>query len=315
MIKIKSYQELIDNVVDYCISDVPIHEIEFDKDFNIKIIICGESWSEYVDYRCANYVLKLQSVVNSLLKEYIAEDRKELNLLKKHVIVKIKIDKGSSFINVDVLSSIKFIVSTMTNTQIFALCVISIGCAVGYMSYTKWLQYKEKVLSKAEDEETKRNLIDLFSELNKKFDSLEKPVRSLINGMDENDKITLPGSPTPLNYYDAKKLYPRKPKTKKHEAYIDNSYLITGIKVETPLQVSLEKNGIHFSALVDLPDHMINEFYSTLEKKHKEGEMPFTLDLQIYATFTKRKINTAIIQGIGEPRECSKDITKFVELQ
>ena len=315
MTKIESYEKLIDHAINCCIKDSSIREIKFDDDFNIRIVICGESWSEYVDYRCAKYVLKLQSVLNNLLKDYVAEDKKEFNLLKKKVIIKVKVDKGSSLINVDVLDSIKFIAGTMTSTQLFALCVISIGCAVGYMSYTKWLQYREKILAKSQDEQTKRDLVNLFRDLNKRFDTFEKPIRALIQGMEENDRITLPGSSTPLDYYDVKRLYPRKPRTKKHEGHIDGSYLITGIKIETPLHVSLEKDGINFSALVDLPDDMIKEFYSTLEQKHKNGEMPFSIDLQIHATYTERKVNSAIIQGIGEARTDSKDISKYIKIQ
>lgn len=315
MVRIKTFDELIEYAVKNCIDNKPIERIEIEDEINVKIVICGESWSEYVDYRCANYIINLQSEINKLIKEYISEGKKEYNLIKKNAIIKVKVDKGSSIINIDILESVKFIFGIMTNTQIFALCAISIASAVGYMSLVKFLQYREKILTKVEDEKTKKELISLFGSLNKRFDELEKPVRSLIQGMEENDKITLPGSSEPIEYYEAKRLYPRKPRTRQFDGYIDDEFLITDIKLETPVHVTLEKGGISFKALVDLPEGMVEEFYNTLEEKHKNKEMPFSIGLQIKASFTERRINSATIQGIGASREGSRDITEIVKVQ
>lgn len=315
MVKIKSFDELIDYAVKCCIENEIIEDIEFDEKLNVRIIICGESWSEYVDYRCANYIINLQNEINKIIKEYVAGGSAELKYYKKQAIVKVKVNKGSSLINVDVSESVRCIMGAMTNTQIFTLCAIALAGAIGYFSFSKWLQYREKILAKAEDEATKKELIGLFGILNKKFDDLEKPIRSLIQGMEPDDKITLPGSSEPLPYYDVKHLYPRNPRTRNIEGPIDDKYLITDLKLETPVHVTLEKGGISFKALVALPDNMVADFYKTLEEKHKNEEMPFSLDLQIHASVTERKINSAIIEGIGKPREDAKDITKIIKIK
>ncbi len=312
--KIESLKQLIEYAVKCCLDNEIIEDIEFDDSFEVKLTVCGDSWSEYVDYRSANYVIHLQNEINKILKEYVADGSKEYNFYKKQAIVKVKVKQGSQILDVDVIESIKLILNAMTNTQIFTLCAISIAGAVGYFSYTKWLQHRETILTKTEDEKTKRELISLFSGLNKKFDNLEKPVRALIQGMEEDDKITFPGSTEPLKFYDAKRLYPRKPRTRRIEGPIDSNFLITDLKLETPVHVTLERGGVSFKALVDLPEEMVENFYHILEEKHKNEEMPFSLDLQVHATLTERKVHAAIIEGIGQPREGAHEITDIIKI-
>jgi hypothetical protein len=313
MKRIQSFEELLDYSLQCYFENKIIERVQLKKGFNFTITVCGGTWDDKIDYRAAKYIIAFQDEINRIIKEYVAENTPEYNLLKKDAIIKVKVEPGSSLFTIDPENAINLILANMTSAQVFILSAVGIVGLVGYMSFNKWLQHREKILTHIEHEKTKQKLIDIFKHISEKFENFERPIRTLIQGMEEEDKIKLPGHKEPLTKFEAKRIYPRKERTRPFECNIDDNYLVTDIKLETPAAVTLEKDDISFRADIYLPDEMITDFYSLLETKHKEGKLPFSMNLQVKATVSRTNIRNAIIEGLGKPRKGAQNLLEIIE--
>lgn len=323
---VNSWDELLDMGVESIIKDEKFPEdIAFGKDLILKIRVCGESWDGFIDYRGAQFILDLQNAVNKVYNE-LGYSKINPMELKKLITIKVKVVDGSSIFQIKLEEIIKIMVANMSGNQVALIAVLLILCAAGYFTYSKVLEYKHKALLKTQDADLTKTIADLTTDLtktmadtfNRALDIIDKkdlqaPPRKLINKLDNEDRIQLPGMES-LRQDDAKKIYPKKPAVRDDSGYFDGSYVISAINMEkTPVQFKLDLDGFDFWAKAQLDDNDIEMISRSLEASMKENK-ELKIDLHLFVLFNERGFKSAVIQATGPARENVKDLKEKIAL-
>lgn len=318
MITVKSWDELLKYGTDIALQRLQYDKLKVKDDLVFHIKISGPSWGGYIDYRGAQYILQLQKTVNGVYRELVGDDIPPQEL-KKYIRVRVKVSEGCSLFEVNLNDAIMKMVNNMSSGQATLIIVLIVLCVAGYLSLSRVLDYKRKITEELLKNETTTKIIDKFTSTVdnalKVIDkaNAERPSRTLINRLEEEDKIVLPNTDE-LSVTQVKNLYPRKPKTKPESDIFDGEYHLQSIDFDkAPPAFTLEKDGFTFTARAELASGDIEKLAQNLEAALKEGT-EVKIDLQVFINYTKRDIKTASITGIGERRPKSKDVGELITL-
>lgn len=316
---INSWNELLDIGVDSILKDEIFRdEFSFSRDLVLEIRVRGESWSGFIDYRGAQFVIDLQNAVNKIYQEL---DGSEISLreLKKLVTVKVKVVDGSSIFQIKLDEIFKIMVANMSGNQITLIAGLSILCAAGYFTYSKVMEYKQKALQKAQEMDLTQTYITRMSDtIDKALNIIEHkdvqaPPRKLIDKLKTEDRIQLPGTES-LSHEDAKALYPKKPKIRTESGDFDGRYVISAINMKkTPVQFELNLDGFDFWAKAPLDHKDIENISRSLEVSMKENK-ELEIDLRLYVVFNEREFKSAIIKATGPARENSQNLKDKIKI-
>ena len=302
-----TYEELLIKVSEKYLENTEFVAVEFSENLNFTITIKGDSWDgEYIDARIAEYVIELQRV----LQKCLANNLGVITALRgKHrPLVKVTLKKGSADIYVKLFDFFKPYIDKMTSTQQFILILVILGILAGGWTLTKVLNHlsaKDKLNKDSEKDKKILALLEKSIEANK--DALE-PVRTLVTKMDEGDKIKFSDGNIELEYKDAKKMFPRKPKSEFSIAYVDDKYEICDINLEEKtIEVSKDCNKLRADLALSSED--LNAFYSKIETQQQQSPniLP-SMDLNINVEFNAYRIKSAYILGTASPRPGAKSI-------
>ncbi|MBU1193999.1 MAG: hypothetical protein KKE62_01800 [Proteobacteria bacterium] len=315
MITIRTWDELLDAGVKTLTDELSQEDIIIGKNLTLKIRIKGDSWDGSIDYRGAQFVIDLQNTVIDIYKEVI-ETNIPLHDLKKLITVKVKVEEGSQFFTINIDEALKKIMEKVTGKQITLMVCLGIACATGSYNYTKTLELRHKEVVAAEEKNLSKEYIQSISSIyDRTLDmidrkDIEAPIRKLVNKLDEEDKIQLPGADM-MKAEAVKKMYPRRPKFQQENGIFDSSYTIAAINMEkTPIEFKLKKDDKEFWADAELSPTDIEYISKSLETAMKKKE-DLKMDLHVFIIYDKHKIKSASIQATGSPRQ---DSQKFIEL-
>lgn len=318
MISVKSFDELMKYGVDVIMEHIEPDQIELKGDFIFTIRICGETWDDAIDYRSANFIKELQKAVNKL---YIQTHGDILSpqKLNKTITVKVRVAKGSLTYNIDLGDVLSKMVGNMTGPETLILTGICAATIAAGYTIKKVLDYKKEVkLAAIEAGKDEKIVEKLSSTIDKALGVIEKrdmqaPVRKLVNKLDEDDTISLPGD-VEMSAKAAKQIYPKKPKSKKLSGRFDSKYTVKNINLsERPPELTIKHPGIEFQAAAELADDDITKITNDLEASMKRGG-DLTMDLHVFILYNERKIISASIQGTGTPRINSQDIDELIKM-
>lgn len=319
MITVNSWDELVNLSADCVLENIMAEELEFREDLLLTIQIRGESWDGFIDYRGANYILELQKSFNRLYHELSDIDVQPRNL-SKYITVKVRVVEGSSFFEINVNKALKHMINKLSGNQITLIAVLAILCATGYFTIGKVLDYKRQVETQAQPGQVAVETIEkLTPVLEKALDviqktDMEKPMRSVINKLESDDRIFLPDS-TELSAREAKNRYPRKPRISQETGIFDDTYRILSIDFEkAPPMFALYKEGLQFRATAELSESDIDNLATDLKQALRSGD-DFNVSLQLFIVYNRRGIKTAAITGIGSKRDNSQNIQELIRLR
>lgn len=314
--RIRTWEQLLDVGVKTITREIEPGPIEFDKDLVVEIRVCGSSWDEAIDYRGARFIIDLQDAVSRTAGELL-ENEASLSELRKKVTVKVKVVKGSSLFQINIGDALKAMVTTMSGTQLTLMAGLAILCAAGYFTTRKILDYKQKVLQDAEHRKlTETAISNLSATMNKALEvirekDIQAPTRKLLNKLDHDDKILLPGEES-MRPDEAKKLYPRKPRIRTESGNFDGQYLITAINMEKhPIHFKIIHDEYPFWAKAEILDEDIETISESLKTAMKNNE-DFMLNLHMFVVYDERGLKSASIVSTGEPRPNAKDLSEQI---
>lgn len=294
---VNNYDELLEYAFDCLDKSKPADLLELEGDFNYTIKVSGQNWDQFIDWRLAKLITEFQNSVNRALKEANIDLTKDE---EQKTTVKFRVSKGSSLIEINCGDLFKVVADHMTGGELTAIAIVAILVTGGVMTVKRIMAHREK----AEDETTKRELAKVIEHVA----SYERPMRGLLNRMDEQDTIEL--SPTEQTYSKAelRKEYPEKGKYKAINVYVDGIYTIVGIKLDEGTIV-VEQGDYKLECHSSLSPEEIEEFISPVANA-LHNEQGFDLPLRITAEYYKgsKQLKKQIIYGIGEPRVGSKKL-------
>lgn len=185
---IDEYMEKLDNL-----DDISLDEIKY----NLKPIVIKISDSGYdssIGTSLMEPIIELQSHVYDMVKLVSCENTKArlYEEEKKRFEIFVKIEKGSSIINIDLNPVLEKAVGLLNGDRIFSLLVIGIlaysGVSMVKIGATKIADYKNKVLEAKEKREYEKNMIIKSKEDHEHDENMLSrlgEVISLINGAND----------------------------------------------------------------------------------------------------------------------------------
>jgi len=316
MIEIESLDQLVDTGIKMILEEIPREEVAIPGQVVIQIKIKGADWDEYVDYRAAQFVLDLQKAVNQIYFEAHGAST-PLRGLNKLVRVKIKVDKGSSVLSVNLGDALKQMVGNMTGGETLIFTGICAATVASLYTIKKVMEYKERVraASVAANKDTAvieklTSTIDHALEVIESRD-LQAPARRMVNRLADDDAIVFPDGQE-MSASDARQRYPRKPKTTRRHGIFDATYTIKNIDLsESPPDFTLIYKGFEFKAAAEMPPGDIEGFAKKLEETLK-AKVALEVPFHIFILYNDRRIISASIQGTGTPRANSDDISNLI---
>lgn len=288
--------------------------LEINPEITITIILDGKTWDGLIDVRVAKFVTELQATHDRMRKELDIDARDK-------PLVKVRIKDGSTELDARLYDLFAETLRNMTSTQQFIVVIgLMLMFGVGW-SLNRFLTYlKDKHAADlaradgAEKAELVHALNQTVQHALEKIDG-EKPLRRLVLGMEEGDKVQLPGT-RPLTKDEARSLYPRKPRVTPMDVLIDDNYRVEKVGMDIPYELTLSKGTLSFKA--EFAHGLSAENTAVFLERVKnamETLSPLRVALRIDARLNERGVMHAVIVGIGQPpREHSNDLDEFFEL-
>lgn len=304
---IKDFDTALDATREKLILNKDIN-IEFSNKLNIQIKLEGDQWDGNIDYKIAEFVIRLQKYVLDVYNEAgHTKIRYGSNLMNTNIRITISIKHGCSLINIDLGEWAKNMSSSDLTTTIIVIAVIcglSYAISKGVECYYNFKRVKkeieEKIRLKLDDNKTIREIVTQTFTF---ADNTQKHMRYLSSKLKDDDIMTI--NNTVFSSNEAKELFKHEQIEEiqeKSQYYIDGEYSINTIFVE--------KN----QASISFPDkkRTFSTYYldnDTLERLFKncatyqENKRPIPMPLQLTATFSGGVFKEGVIIGVGGKRE------------
>lgn len=287
--------------------------VDLSNNIDFTITLKGENWDgEYVDARIAEYVIAVQRIMQKNLAKNLGINSALRG--KNKPLVKVKLKKGSAELCVKVFEYIRPYLDNMNSTQQMILFLTAMGLLGGGWTLNRILKHlEERHKNKlASERELKTQML-----LEKSIDQTKEallPLRGLVSKMTEHDVISFSQGNRTLNYEEAKKLFPRKPKSGYSREYIDGLYEICDINLEEKtLEISQDELKITANLILNNDD--IASFYSKIEKQQKENPNVLPkMSLNIIIEYNAYRVKSADVFGTNPPRQNSKKLFEFKHL-
>ena len=222
-------------------------------------------------------------------------------------MVKTTIQQGSSDMFPDVIEFAKAMITPMTPQDTFIAVMTGIGAVAGYFVFKRWMDHKSEKAQLTEHEQTKRELIRALhanAENNPdKFANYEKPIKSLIATLDEEDALSVGGSPL-IPPKEAKKATPKRRRSKSRVTYADGEFLLNEIDYSLgEMILHLEQEDVRLKAYTSQLDEADAQgLFNEISERQLVEELPLELALQMNVQHTDRAIQYGSIVGFGDPR-------------
>ena len=272
--------------------DIDINALE------LRINIKGGAWSGAVDKPIAKFILDLDKRLEDEVRSRgVALPRTE------HGLIALEIKTGST----DALFKYaKGILNEWKKmkTRDKILIVTALLLALGIWKATDFMNaLKAPELERIKSDE-KIAIVKTVASLAESNRDLQQPIRSLIAKLDEKDTIHLPAAETHVSKAEAKEVLEKAIRTKPISQYVDGRYIVLDLKTRKPgeWQVTLKYGDVVFPAKLELNHDEVTSLLAEFTAAHKKGS-DIAPDLQVTATINDKGIQTAIVVGLGAPRE------------
>lgn len=297
--------------------DLPIESYELTDDFNIRITLKGGQWDGLIDYKVANFVIKLQRdvlrVYNSIANESISL-RLPHDFVDKFVI-KVEIKNNCT----DLLVQFKDVVKTMVSKcvdkvdgkQISFALIVAMLCATGLVANSQIQERIGKLSSKVEDEETKRRILKTADKALEAGVKNQEAIVYLVSSLSSGDTVRLPGQNVDFNKEDALKRFEKKKDSSiERTYYVDGQYRVARLDLEAG--TLMLKQGK--SKPIEASTKTLSEQYKViLHEKVAKADLDKTVpvvDLQISVVVSGCSVEEAYVTGIGQKRKGSVPLSK-----
>ena len=316
MLQINNHNELWKYAIDLISGEAEMQPVILSDNFNYHIRLHGEFWDEKIDYRIAQLVLELQKAIKDIYNETSGEvlDLNKIDDDIKELLIKVTLKKGSA----DIVAALKGAFEKMINKMNGKEAVISVAIIasafLSYYSYDRHMNYKEKALQYTNQAQVVEKLSEIALSQADIIERSQVPTKIIINKMKEHDTIEFVNKGKRFTFEESKDLFPRKPRTKPDNYYIDDEYIVLGINFDEE-NVHLDKNGYDFWANYnDLSSEDVRTMHNVFEQSRPNRVLP-KLNIQLTARVKKGKLYSAIATGLGEKRNGSTNINDLLKGQ
>lgn len=320
-----------DTVIDAIIKkfhDPSFGAVHFSDELNIKIKMEGEQWDGKLDYRVAEFIIRLQKSLLAIYNEYSGQKIKynTAGMNKAELRVTVTVEKGCTLFQINLGEWAKYMQPGELFWGLLGVAAI-LGCTHIITTVIRQRSDKAKALELAKieaesklklkieegvQEEARRK--ELFGIIDRAMDTAEKSqdyLYALAAKMAPDEKMIFNGET--LSAADARTLFHHTKAAEENQE--EHYYLLDGDYVVSSINREKEEAGIRFEdkrrnfSLVWLESSELEAFYKSCAS-HKAGKQLLPVPLQLKATFIGGVFQKGIVQGIGQKREGAMTFTE-----
>lgn len=325
---IKDFDTAIDAYIAAWAKDFDVQSLEFSPEANISIKLEGEQWDGRIDYKMAEFVIRLQRALLNIYNEQ-AEQKIRYNtrpLDKDGLRITITVEKGCSLLNVDLKGWWDGMESKDKRFTIIATALIlTVGAALVFwhgqktsaataLEITRIEAQKEielKIQERLQDEADRKEASQLVDKVFKLTEQANAHMYFLASKMQPEDKMTV-GDIT-ISAPEAKQIFRSTSQIEslgdEAQYFLDGDYVVTSINREKEeVDIKFPDKKRKFS-LVWLEGHELEIFYKQCAQ-HKTNESLPPIPMQVTAYFRGGVFQRGFVQGTGPKRETSRTFSE-----
>lgn len=317
---VKDFDTAIDALIKK-FHDPSFEDISFSDELNIKIKMEGGQWDGKLDYRVAEFIVKLQKSLLAIYNEYFGQKIRynTAGMNKAELRVTVTVEKGCTLFQINLGDWAKYMQSEYLFWGLLGVAAIWGGTRI-ITAAIRQHSDKAKALELAKIEaETKLKLKieegvqeeaqrkELFGIIGRAMSTAEKSqdyMYSLAAKMTPDEKMVYNGES--ISAADARTLFQHAKTAEENQE--EHYYLLDGDYVVSAINREKEEAGIRFEdrrrnfSLVWLEGAELEVFYKSCAS-HKSGKQLSPVPLQLKATFVGGVFKSGIVQGVGSKRE------------
>ena len=324
---VKDFDTAIDALIKK-IHDPSFKNISFSDELNIKIKMEGEQWDGKLDYRVAEFIVKLQKSLLAIYNEYSGQKIKynTAGMNKAELRVTVTVEKGCTLFQINLGDWAKYmqpeylfwgllgVAAIWGGTRIITTAIQQHSDKAKALELAK-IEAESKLKLKIEEgvqEEAQRK--ELVGVIGRAMNTAEKSqgyLYSLAAKMKPDEKMVYNGEP--ISAADARTLFHHaKTAEENHEEhyyFLDGDYVVSAINREKEEASIRFKDKRRKFSLVWLEGPELEVFYKSCAS-HKSGKQLLPVPLQLKATFVGGVFKSGIVQGVGDKREGAMTFTE-----
>ena len=286
--------------------DVEFEKVSFpETSYTYNISLKGDSWSKYIDIRHTKYIESLQDTYSDFSSDlFDSSDNID-------TYVRICVTEGSSDIEHELKGFLQKAAEKMTDKQVFCSIIFAIASAAGYFVYDSYTTHNADVQKEISKNEVEKERLKVFNNMheqsikgNVQISAIERPIRTLVGIMDNNDSVYIDNKQISISRDDVKRNLQTVKRSSSKIAYCDGDYQLQRIDFSLgEMILYITKDGIQIKAYTTMLDDKDDAKLSKMiEEKRKSEDLPFALPLQMNIEYTEKRIKFGTIVGIGSPR-------------
>lgn len=327
---VRDFDTAIDAYIASWEKDFSWESIEFSEQTIFSIKLVGKQWDGRLDYKVAEFVIRLQKALIAAYGEY-SEHKVKYNtsvMDKTGLRVTVSIEPGCSCIKAFFKDMWANMESKDKKWAIISIAaILAVPAGIGFWHYCDTQAQTAKISAEIAFEkfkEEKRAEIELKAQerlqdesirkdamhaIDRAFDLAEQtaaPVAYLASKMQKEDKIAI--DDIKVSASTAKSLFknvkPVEEVAEERRYFIDGDYVVSLIDREKDRVTITFADKKRTFSLVWLEEAALEDFYHRCARRKSEEALP-PIPLQLTATFQGGVFKEGFVQGIGKPREGS----------
>lgn len=317
---VKDFDTAIDALVKK-FHDPNFDSVAFSDEINIKIKMEGEQWDGKLDYRVAEFIIKLQRSLLAIYNEYsgqkIGYNTKRMD--EAGLRVTVTVEKGCTLFQINLGEWAKHMqpgelfwgmlgVAAIAGGAYIIATAVKSGLDMAKGLKLAKIEAENKLKLKIEEgvqEDARRK--ELFGIMDRALNTAEKSqgyLYSLASKMAPEENMVFNG--VSISATNARTLFhhitPAEDSQEEYYYILDGEYVVSAINREQEkASIRFEDKKREFS-LVWLEGPALEAFYKSCAS-HKSGKQLLPVPLQLKATFVGGVFKSGIIQGVGKQRE------------
>ena len=297
---------------------------ELSPETNLRIKLVGEQWDGEIDYKVAEFVVKLQKELITIYNEHTDQKiRYNTRVMEDAGLrVTVKVEKGCSLFTINLdgwwanMESEHQLVAILGVAAIFAIPAgiffwrkysaqeKSAEASIELAKIEKQAELENKIQSRIQDEVRQKEASAMVGKALQMVGQASSYMYFLASKMQPNDNMTINDVQVQAN--DAKQLFrsvvPSEERQDGSRYFIDGEYVVTAInreKEEVKIRISdrIRKFSLTWLEGVDLEN-----FYKNCAQRKNDQPLP-PMNLQLTAFFKGGIFQHGFIQGVGSRRE------------
>jgi hypothetical protein len=277
---------------------------QVEQGLELRLKLKGEKWKGVFNKSIARFLIELDGAVEKELQRNGVDVQ-----AGQDGLVVLRIEEGSLEAFLEFGPKLLKAFRKMTPREQITLSMVLLAAIGVWKSDAIIDSLNKPEIDKIASQEKVEMIKEVVQAVNENTRELQKPMRSLIKTMDENDTIILPGMEKDMKAEMAADELVKGTRSAKKNFYIDHPYIVQALSTKNPNNwtITLKYGEVSFVAKLQLTEDEMKTLLKDFQEAHSKGQN-IAPDLHINAEITSKGVKSASVVSMGKPRALSKSL-------